>query len=399
MPLVLAAPGTGKSRWVKNHTDWYDMDELYSDLHTAEAIDKEVEKDRKYKNIIGSLFWEIKPDAIVFIDPKLHEQRVKSREDLKWETVKKVVDALRTLAKEKNVPVFDSFDKAAEAVTRSVDWTQLPPVLLEKSIFSRLESVDLKRASGTNRAWKRAALNLGLQQVLILKEQYELILKVLKTELPKDATIEWTSIENKTVSGVVIEDNILVDDEMASHTLKLVTATGRKKDERCYVQYGTEDNINKPCIFFNCVDYGDPRFGIPTLAIDKIIINTQTYDIKEHNENFKNLQNLLVGPIIAKFGTELPATSKITVMFSNGEQKTFVVEKDKFELKQDIINCDEEYDQTNDRRFFHITTIKGDDGEPCDFPYIIENDLYASVRAERKTDDVILFGKKVKYIL
>ena len=150
MPLVLAAPGTGKSSWVKDHPEWNDMDELYVDLHTVEwhatpktdkenedhyrAIDKRVEHDRKYMNIIGSLFWNIKPDAIVLIDPKLHKERVDSRDDLNWETVKTVVAFLTKLAKEKNVPVFDSFDKAAKAVTRSVDWTQLPFDVLQKFV-------------------------------------------------------------------------------------------------------------------------------------------------------------------------------------------------------------------------------------------------------------------------
>ena len=33
MPVILAAPGSGKSYSVKQNPGWIDMDELYSDVH------------------------------------------------------------------------------------------------------------------------------------------------------------------------------------------------------------------------------------------------------------------------------------------------------------------------------------------------------------------------------
>lgn len=129
MPLILAAPGTGKTTWVKTHPEWHDMDELYSALHDDSwharkrteadeathyrAIDAAVEKDRSKLNIIGSLFWDIVPDAVVFIDPEEHKRRVKARPDLQWADVRRVVRTLHAIAVKNYVPRFTSFDAAA----------------------------------------------------------------------------------------------------------------------------------------------------------------------------------------------------------------------------------------------------------------------------------------------
>ena len=134
MPLILAAPGTGKTTWVKKHPSWHDMDMLYADLHDEtwhdrdhteaeeaahyRAIDAAVEKDRATKNIIGSLFEDIVPDAIVFIDQDIHRRRVQSRPDLQWPDVQRIVVRLHQIAVDHYVPRFTTFDAAAAFVAR-----------------------------------------------------------------------------------------------------------------------------------------------------------------------------------------------------------------------------------------------------------------------------------------
>lgn len=110
------------------------MDVLYRDLHdetwhdrdrtdaeeTAHyrAIDAAVEKDRATKNIIGSLFEDIVPDAIVFIDQDIHRRRVQARSDLSWPEVQRVVERLHKIAVDHYVPRFTTFDAAASFIAR-----------------------------------------------------------------------------------------------------------------------------------------------------------------------------------------------------------------------------------------------------------------------------------------
>lgn len=41
MPLILAAPGTGKTTWVQKHPGWHDMDTLYNNLHDETWHDRD----------------------------------------------------------------------------------------------------------------------------------------------------------------------------------------------------------------------------------------------------------------------------------------------------------------------------------------------------------------------
>ena len=134
MPVILAAPGTGKSYWVRNHKTWTDEDEWAATrgLHTEEwharphtekeerehyrRIDAELEKLPPTMNMVGSLYWDFIPEAIVLLNPLLHRKRVEERSDLDWNSVQRVVADLRSKSQKHNVPVFNSFDSAAKFI-------------------------------------------------------------------------------------------------------------------------------------------------------------------------------------------------------------------------------------------------------------------------------------------
>jgi hypothetical protein len=132
--ITLAAPGTGKTHWANTHANWRDMDDWAAErgLHDESwhlrdrteaeqqahymAIDAALQEYRATPggaNLVGALFWDFRPDAIVCIDPATHKQYVEQRDDLEWESVDKIVQILHIMAKEKNVPLYDSFDSAA----------------------------------------------------------------------------------------------------------------------------------------------------------------------------------------------------------------------------------------------------------------------------------------------
>jgi len=134
MPVILAAPGTGKSHWVGLNPRWSDADEWAASLglHTAKwhasshtekqtmahyrRIDAELEKLPADMFMIGSLYWDFVPDAIVLIDSKTHRDRVQSRPDLNWDQVSGVVQDLESRAATHGVPIFKTFDAAAAHV-------------------------------------------------------------------------------------------------------------------------------------------------------------------------------------------------------------------------------------------------------------------------------------------
>ena len=128
--VVLAPPGTGKSTFIQDNLLWKDQDILFNDLgiHSSSWHDTKhtyIEEETHYKTcdsvleeyrnkgqfILGSLFWEYVPDAIVIIDEKEHERRVSLRSDLSWEDVKNIRDFLIQHAHNHNVPVFTSFEQ------------------------------------------------------------------------------------------------------------------------------------------------------------------------------------------------------------------------------------------------------------------------------------------------
>ena len=98
--LVFAPPGSGKSTWVATRPGWLDQDMLYAHLHdetwhekphspTEErehyaAIDRRLETDRHTLNIVGCLFWEAVPDAVVMPPEGRHREMVAQRPDLEW---------------------------------------------------------------------------------------------------------------------------------------------------------------------------------------------------------------------------------------------------------------------------------------------------------------------------
>ena len=134
--IVLAAPGSGKSTWIAKHPDWIDADDIMKDLgiheegwHYVQHTDAEVEQHYRRCDqllgimreeglkVLGSLFWEFKADAIVQINEEVHQEYVKQRKDLKWKDVQEVREVLTTLAKDRQITVHDTFDKACRPLT------------------------------------------------------------------------------------------------------------------------------------------------------------------------------------------------------------------------------------------------------------------------------------------
>lgn len=134
--IVLGPPGIGKTRFVGEHPRaWIDADNIFADLgihtkewhlreHTASEQQQHYEEcDRILENmrtcglwVIGSLFWEMKADAIVLLDTNVHKQYVQQRHDLVWARVNEIASVLADIAQEKKIPVFHTIDAAAAAV-------------------------------------------------------------------------------------------------------------------------------------------------------------------------------------------------------------------------------------------------------------------------------------------
>lgn len=101
--VILGPPGVGKTTFVKNQKgkkkDWIDSDDLLSSLgvkwHQNEKnlmdlrlnylrADYMLEQSKQLGyRIIGALFWEYIPDAIVIPPLKIHKKYMLSRKDLK----------------------------------------------------------------------------------------------------------------------------------------------------------------------------------------------------------------------------------------------------------------------------------------------------------------------------
>lgn len=129
MSIVLSPPGTGKTTWLNNiNTLFEDADVVLNKYHNCNfERENNTEKIREehYKRIdaqlkilknenryiIGSLFWDIIPDAIVIIDINEHKKRVLKRQDLCWDKVEKIINYLQQHAYKYNIPIFTSFDE------------------------------------------------------------------------------------------------------------------------------------------------------------------------------------------------------------------------------------------------------------------------------------------------
>ena len=129
--IILAPPGSGKSWYVQNQDiqEWIDQDKLITNLGLVWS-NKEENPDlfrKQYKHIeeltfwisyhfgfkiMGSLFWNAPPDAIVLLPLAKHHAFVLKRSDLKWERVLEIRSTLLNIASKHNVPVFDSLELA-----------------------------------------------------------------------------------------------------------------------------------------------------------------------------------------------------------------------------------------------------------------------------------------------
>ena len=130
MPTILSAPGTGKTHWVNKQGGWWqDADIRFSDIHDSgwhskkhteteeenhyKLIDNELNRIKDTEYIVGSLFWEHIPDAVVIIDEGIHKKYVDKRDDLDWDSVQEIVQLLKNIVFKNRVRVFDTFDSAA----------------------------------------------------------------------------------------------------------------------------------------------------------------------------------------------------------------------------------------------------------------------------------------------
>ena len=134
--VLLAPPGSGKS-WFVEHEGrglWADVDEFlgaYLKFHTeawntekhAEAAEKNhyLECDKYLQAlrdegvwIVGSLFWEYVPDAIVVLNEAEHRKWVAKRDDLDWASARKVRGFLQKHGREHGVPVYRTWDALKE---------------------------------------------------------------------------------------------------------------------------------------------------------------------------------------------------------------------------------------------------------------------------------------------
>ena len=131
--VILGPPGIGKTTFIKKQTgkkkDWIDQDDLFCDLGVKWCKNKNNQKDFKLnylradymseqsKNlgyrIIGALYWNYIPDAIVIITPSLHKKYLKNRK-LDVKKVNIIKNDLKEMAKEHNIPLFSSIQKAVD---------------------------------------------------------------------------------------------------------------------------------------------------------------------------------------------------------------------------------------------------------------------------------------------
>jgi hypothetical protein len=108
--IILSPPGSGKSYFVARHPQYVDADEFFGDFlgyHTEDWTWRPHSSDEErihYQRcdfylaalraaglwVVGSLFWDYVPDAIVILPEARHRELVDLREDLEWEDVERV---------------------------------------------------------------------------------------------------------------------------------------------------------------------------------------------------------------------------------------------------------------------------------------------------------------------
>tara|TARA_Y200000002_G_C22668965_1_gene659148 strand:+ start:1169 stop:1696 length:528 start_codon:yes stop_codon:yes gene_type:complete len=140
--IILAPSCIGKSTFLKSQSEknWVDTDVIMSQLgldwHYNEEDDKQMILNYRIADfylaqlklqgfqILGSLFWEFTPDAIVIPPWKKHKKMLANRKkqfenneiNFVWkqtnEDVKKNRKFLRKFAKKRKIPIFKSIEKA-----------------------------------------------------------------------------------------------------------------------------------------------------------------------------------------------------------------------------------------------------------------------------------------------
>lgn len=129
MPVILACPGSGKTYYSTHSPLWEDQDVLMKSLHDQtwhrathtfeeekahyKQLDAKLAVDTQKHHIVGSLFWEYVPDAIVIVPDEVLRQRVAKRSDIKYGMAKKVEAILMKLATKHRVPLFSTFEAAS----------------------------------------------------------------------------------------------------------------------------------------------------------------------------------------------------------------------------------------------------------------------------------------------
>jgi hypothetical protein len=130
--VIFGPPASGKTTFVKNQKikNWIDQDNLFQKLGVKWHQNENNPDNLKLNylrcdymseqtkllgfRIIGALFWNYIPDAIVIPPPDIHKKYIGKRKDLTEEKVKFVKDLLLKIAKENNVPIFETCEEATE---------------------------------------------------------------------------------------------------------------------------------------------------------------------------------------------------------------------------------------------------------------------------------------------
>ena len=134
--VILGPPVIGKTTFVNNQKgekhNWIDQDTLYEELNVQWHYNEDNSRNYILNNmradyiteqskllgykLIGSLFWQYVPDAIVIIPLELHNEYLKSRPDLTYRKVMEIRSFLQQHAKTYNIPVFDNIEDAVKFV-------------------------------------------------------------------------------------------------------------------------------------------------------------------------------------------------------------------------------------------------------------------------------------------
>ena len=134
--VILGPPASGKTTFIRNQQiqNWTDTDDLFYDLNLSWHLNETNENDFKLNylradylleqskllgiRLIGSLYYNYIPDAIVILDEDLHSKYIDQRNKLdKTNTLdKKFVFNVKTdlieKSKQFNIPIFKSINDA-----------------------------------------------------------------------------------------------------------------------------------------------------------------------------------------------------------------------------------------------------------------------------------------------